>query len=369
MKSLVKAGGYSAERVRETLVGHRAVRFTYERYDVSGRLLGPLSGVWSASVDHSAFAEIKRTAHLQVNNDPEVDYVSERVKPYMQLQMPDGIWLSWPLGLFVMSSPTRRSHTQGEDLRQISAYDQTVLLSENKVGDRYIVPKGTNVVDHVAQILRDVGVAQVNAVHSDKVLPSDREWEPGTPLLKIVNELLAAINYLGLWFDSHGAARLQPYVAPEEGKVGEEYLDNEKSILFPQITSSLDLFDVPNHWVLVVSEPDREPLRAEYTNTNPDSPTSTVSRGITVTDFRTTDQSVDQPTLDAAVRRLAVEASQVYEKVTLETRLMPHHEHLETIRVRARSLDVFDDYQEVAWKMELKAGGRMTHELRKLVVL
>lgn len=365
---LLAQQGYTTDQVLDALSSNRTISFRYDRLDKNGDILGPFPGVMSAVLDHSAFADIKRTGQFQIKEDTAVNYLTDRIKPYMRLRIGSD-WLEWPLGVYLLSSPTRRSHTEGLRFRAIDAYDQTVILVNSKVIDRKSYPAGTNVVEAAKEVLFEAGVRQINAVALDKTLPAAVEWEPGTSRLQIVNDLLSAVNYLGVWFDSDGFARLIPYRSPSGAAPEVEYLDDRRSIIFPQIESTLDLFDVPNQWVVVVSEPDRPPLRSVYTNTNPNSPTSTVNRGFVVSDFRTTDRSVDQATLDAAVKRIAEQASQIYERVNMDTRLMPQHEHLDIVRVRAGTLDVSDVFQEVFWKMHCEVGGVMEHTLRKLVAV
>ena len=58
------------------------------------------------------------------------------------------------------------------------------------------------------------------------------------------------------------------------------------SIIFPGSIKEEDLFAVPNKWVVVVSNPERESLRSVYVNDIPASKTSTISRGRAIVDFR-----------------------------------------------------------------------------------
>lgn len=365
---LLSLNGIAYDTVYDALSGNRTIDFRYERLNDLGVVLGEFPGVMSCSVDHSAFSEIKRTVALQVKETAGVDYLNDRLKVFMRVLV-GSTWLEWPLGVFILSSPTRRSHSEGLRFRQVDGYDQTLKMSASRISNRTQYPAGTNVVEAAKEVAFDAGVLLINAVALAKTLPAAKEWEPGTTRLQMVNDLLDDVNYNSVWFDSDGYARMTPYRSPSNTTPEVRYLDDSRSILFPQIEATLDTFDVANEWVLIVSEPDRPALVSKYTNTNPASPTSTVSRGFTVTDFRKSDTSVDQATLDASVLRLAEEASQIYERVNLETRLMPHHEHLDVIEVRSGNLDVSAVYQEVSWSMECTPGGRMKHILRKLVAI
>ncbi|MGG5741367.1 hypothetical protein ACP6L7_31230, partial [Bacillus cereus group sp. IBL03679] len=60
-----------------------------------------------------------------------INYLSDRIKPYMEIEMPDGNWLEFPLGVFLLNSPTRSDQVKGV-YRDIEAYDQLVILQEDK---------------------------------------------------------------------------------------------------------------------------------------------------------------------------------------------------------------------------------------------
>lgn len=202
---------------------------------------------------------------------------------------------------------------------------------------------------------------------SSTTVPADKEWEPGTSKLKIINELLAAINYESLSFDEDGTAIVKPYVAPSARPEEYTYADNDDGLIVPEVDQELDLFSVANKWVLVVSNPDQALLIGTYINDDPGSPTSTASRQRTITDFRTEQDAADQSTLDQKAARLAFEASQVFEAIECETALMPIHSGNDVVRVTYGGLAVDDKYSEQSWVMELRAGARMRHHWRRVV--
>jgi hypothetical protein len=132
----------------------------------------------------------------------------------------------------------------------------------------------------------------------------------------------------------------------------------------------LDLFNVPNQWVMVVSEPELDPpLRSVYTNSDPASPTSTVRRQRTITDYREEQEAVDQASLDGKVARLAFEASQVYESIPFQTALMPIHSGNDVYRLVVSRLAINAAYVEHSWKMTMKAGVPMDHVARRVVTV
>lgn len=275
--------------------------------------------------------------------------------------------VKFPLGVFLLSTPPRKVNLSGVVVREVEAYDQLQILIDDKIDTRYIVGLAANYITAVAALLTSAGITHQYLVPTDKILPNTRDWAPGTSKLEIINDLLSAINYGALWFNEDGYAIAQPYISPAVRPEEYIYRDDDKSVIFPNVEQGLDLFGVPNKWIAIVSEPDRDPLVSTYTNTNANSPTSTVSRGRTITDVREGAQAADQATLDDCVQQVAFEASQIYEKVTMETAIMPQHSHADVLRLEYSKLGIGAKFSETGWEMDLKAGGRMKHQIRRMV--
>lgn len=288
--------------------------------------------------------------------------------PYIPPSSPwDGTrWVEWPQGVFLMSTPTRRLAQSGVVLLEVEAYDQLQVWSDDLVADRFTATEGDRYTEVVSGILGNI---DKNITPSTLILPVSKEWEPGTSRLQIMNDLLQAINYEPLFFDEMGVAIARPYSAPADRAVEYVYRDDEDSVKLPEPQQTLDLFSIPNKWVVVVSDADRPALRAEYTNDNPASPTSTLTRGRTITDFRTEQEAADQATLDALVARLAAEASQIFEHVEFQTAIMPMHSHNDVYTFAEGGLTLDAKYSETAWDMPLQAGQPMQHQIRRVVEL
>lgn len=185
--------------------------------------------------------------------------------------------------------------------------------------------------------------------------------------MSAINDLLDAVNNTPLWVDASGYFRSQLYERPDDKAVGYTYSDQELSIIVEGVEEELDLFDIPNSWIVTVSNPEEDPLVARKDNTNPDSPTSIPSRDRRIVDFREIDDISNQKALDAYVERIASEASQVYGRIKFSTPLMPHHEYYDVIGFNFEPLGIAGKFAEVNWTMKLQAGEYMTHEVRKVV--
>lgn len=358
--------GYTAEEVKKQLHSNRIVKIRYDLLNRNDIKISELTVQPGGTVTMSSLAQIKRTAQFTIKDTGNIDWLNDRIRPVFLLKMPDGGWAEWPLGIFLMSSPTERIEN-GEKFRDTECYDTSLILVEDKFDDRYLIPAGTNYTDAIAGILNSAGIWKTNIIYHPGETATDKEFEIGTDKLTAINQLLSEINYTSLWVDENGFFTAKPYVIPTEREAEYEYRDNDLSIIFPGSIKEEDLFAVPNKWVVVVSNPERESLRSVYVNDIPASKTSTISRGRTIVDFREYEDVYDQETLDAKARRLAYEASQIYGKFIFETALMPHHSYLDILFIEHKQHGIAAKYTETSWSMTLSHYGRMRHETRRVI--
>lgn len=362
---------YTRQEVTDALhakSGVRHIRFRYDLLDKLERKIGELKNVLSGSVAMSAFSTIKRTAKFKIRESGEINYLTDRIQPFYELKMPDGKWLSYSLGIFLLSSPTRKEDGPGI-IREIDAFDGLIILKNDKFDSRYFIAVGTNYKTAITAILNGAGITKWNIQDTDKVLGRDLEWEPGTEKIEVINDLLSQIIYYPLSVDVWGYYRSEAYKSPSTRTAEYEYKTDELSVLFNGSEEELDLFEVPNKWVVTVSNPEQPPLVSVITNDNPESLLSTVSRGITIVDYRTLEDIADQQALNQYAQKIATEASEIYGKIVFETAIMPHHDYHDILYLEQNSLGIADKYSETSWEMSLEAGGKMKHECRKVVKL
>jgi hypothetical protein len=371
VQPLDPSGAYPDAEVIDALVargGARTMTYRYDRLDSACTYLGPLANVLGGQVSNNALGTIKRTARFSMLETGELNYLSDLVRPYARLSMPDGGFAEWPLGTFSLSTPDRSLDEVGIVTRDVEAYDLLVVLNDDKVTDRYSVAAGVAYTTALAAVAAGAGLAYA-ITPSALTLPAAMEWEPGTTKLRIVNDLLAAINYESATIDELGVLICRPYQSPQTRATEYTYADGAASVRRGGARQGLDLFAVANRWTLVKSEPDQAALISTYTNADPLSPTSTVSRGRTIVDFRTEQDAADQSTLDAKAARLAFEASQVFEAVSFDTAAMPMHSDADLLRLELPGLAVAARYVEQTWTLPLSTGATMKHKARRVVTV
>ncbi len=355
-------GQYTAEQIREMLSNDREVWYEFNLIDKNDAPIGQITA--TGTIDYNSTVSIQRTAQLQIVEERDINFLSDRVKASQCIRTPLGTE-KFPLGVFFMSSPARQAYV-GTVRREIECYDMTLQLRDDKFTTRYKVSSGTNYGQAVSSILITAGIKDAIITQTTKTLQSDIEFPIGMQKLEAINQLLKAINYNNIYANENGRLICEPYADPLFRTAQASYITNNKSIIFAGVKEELDAFNVPNKVVRYLNTADRATLISELTNTDADSPLSTVSRGRTIVDIKPVNDIADQATLDDYVKR-EMDSFKVYERVYLETANMPNHGNLDCIYVVDNELDVAGKFIEESWNMNLQLGGHMKHVLRKVV--
>lgn len=355
-------GEYSADYMDKLLRTDRTVWYEFDLLDKDDAPLGKITA--QGSIDYNAAAGIQRCASLTIKEEREIDFLSERVRPLMCIRTPGGI-AHYPLGVFLMSSPSRKASV-GSVGRSIECYDKCQILSDDKFDTRYKVASGTNYIAAVSTILTSAGITDALLTVTDKALAADIEFAMGTSKLEAVNKLLKAINYNNIYASADGRLVAKPYADPVLRTVEAKYLTDSRSIVFPGAEEELDVFNAPNKIVRYLETADRDVIVASVTNSDPLSKLSTVSRGRTIVDIEAVTDIADQATLTAYTQRVAAE-KKIYQKIIFESMAMPNHESLDCLYIINKDLDIQGKFIEQSWNLEMKVGGRMRHVCQKAV--
>jgi hypothetical protein len=363
--------GYTDQQILDILFakkGSRKVKFRYDLLDKNNQKITELKSVISGEVSFNSLAEIKRTAKFVLKEDEKIDWLNDRIQPFVLFKMPDGNWAEFSMGIFMLSSP-KRVYENNTITRRIDAYDLSLILKQDKFTDRYSIGRGAKYYDAIIKILASAGIniSDINIQQTNKVLDRDLEFEIGTEKKTAINQLLNEINYTSLFVDENGIFTSYQYVSPSDRESEITYQDDQYSVLYPNIEEELDLFDVANVFSVVVTNPDTVPLTYTYENDNPNSITSTVNRNRKIVDYREIDNISDLNTLENYVKRIAFEASQIYTHLIFNTAIMPIHGYSNILNLKDTKMDINDKYSETSWRMYLETGGKMEHTVRKVV--
>ncbi len=352
------------KNIIDMLHGSREVSFRYDLLNYDEVKIGELASL-GGNLGLNSLAQIKRKGNFQFkeNEFNDVDWLNDKVQPVFILNK----IYEFPLGIFMISSPSRVMKKKSI-YRSVECFDTTMVLLEDKFDTRYRILKDTNYITAITQIINSAGILKISIPYIDAKIKTDREFEIGMSKLEAVNYLLQEINYTSVWVDELGNFTSNPYILPNDREAQYIYRNDEMSIIIPDTpTEEIDLFSVPNKWIIVATNPETDPLVGRYTNENGVSPTSTVSRRRTIVDYREVDDIASQSILDEYVRRIAYEASNVYGKFIFKTAIMPHHTYMDCLYCEHTGLGVKNKFIETSWEIELKAGGKMSHSARRVI--
>lgn len=373
-------GGWTDKEIFNALRGQGGSRQVKFRFDVlqNGAKIKEINA--SGSIDFNRFAEIQRAGTFKLTE--ELDWLHDEIKPYMLLRMPDKVnadnigttmrdeqYAEFPLGVFVLSSPSRQSDN-GYTEWTVAAYDHTVILKEDSITEPLFLPAGTKYITAIQSILVSANVANVFIKNfTDAKLQTDREFEIGTTKLSIANSLLGEINFNPVRCDSNGQFLISKYQEPSPDNIDFTYAADELSVISRDTESNQDFYSVPNIFIAVCSNPELDKdYRSVFVNDSPSSALSTVSRGRRITsEIYQPSTVLSQEALDTYIRRIAFEENQVYEQLTFTTAIMPIHESGNVLAIRHP--DVTGIFIESSWTITLSADGQMTHTARRLVTI
>ncbi len=250
---------------------------------------------------------------------PQIDYLA----PRLRVAWNDGSVVESQVGQYAVLPPSEQRHRWPGTEATIDARDMTWKVDAYAFDRTFTVAAGTDVVDAVTNILAYAGLYRHRLVTGRARLTEPRSFTAGTPALDMVNELLSGIGWYRLWPDSTGVltsrayqdtADAEPAVTYRSGPGTELMTDTivEKSPGAPAVNRIVVIKDT-------FSSSDATPIIAIRTNTNPASPTSTVTTGTLVSRTVRDSTLVDQAAADALADRLLREAGGRYRVLTLKT--------------------------------------------------
>lgn len=133
----------------------RIIRFEYHLLNNKDEFKRKLTTVESCSIEYKSLAKIKRKASITIYEDDDINYLSDRIQPFVVI---NGVKHS--MGIFLLNSPTRQINSVSA-IRNIGCYDKTQILIDDKISDRYYIGKNSNVVLEIQKILNSMEQIQI----------------------------------------------------------------------------------------------------------------------------------------------------------------------------------------------------------------
>jgi len=292
------------------------------------------------------------------------DPLSDHLACFMDLRVDGSYVQAFQLGLFAMNLAPKRMIDPAMTLETWAAADLALHLVEATTTAPYTVAAGVNYLTGagaVAAILDAHSLA--HALPSTALtLPIDMTWGVGVPWLRVVNDLLRGAGFYPLWFDATGVGRTRELDELSERSPDVDYT-GEAMVLSADITEERETARFANQIVAVVDDPSRGVLASVRTNADPDSPTSTVRLGRTITRTIAGDRAADQATLDLLATRELQLAGSLYRKATITTSFDPRREAREVYSIEVEGAYERANWWVRNWSLPLVTGAQMKHAI------
>ena len=283
----------------------------------------------------------------------EFNMFSDRLRPVMVINNDE-----YNFGDFmVIAAPLQNDGK--EDLYEVEAYDETMILKESALTERKYYAAGSKYLDIINALLTDCGLSKVIEEANAAEITIDHEYAVGTSYLEIVNELLGEIGYSPIYSGESGYV----YLTPNITKTRADYVySDQSSTLIDQVQKDTDIYTLPNIVIGYVSSPDIPTvMKYKRINSNPKSVISTVSRGYNVVESFELNDCPDLQTLQRAVDQKFLNVTQATETAQITT--MPDGNHPFGSYVSVGEEGKNELFREVGWSVEF--GGNMTHDLER----
>ena len=188
----------------------------------------------------------------------------------------NGVTEKFPLGTHLVQTPSSSFDGKKRDV-SMDAYTPLIELKENTPDLGYSIFKNENIMDNAYNIVRDNARAPVvkavcdDKLYGDFVANTDDTW------LTYTTDLIANAKHL-FDLDELGRIIFLPKQELDAMQPVFTYTDDNSSILYDDISVNHDLYNIPNV-VEVICATNTGIYHARVVNDDPNSPTSTISRG------------------------------------------------------------------------------------------
>ena len=242
-------------------------------------------GTWKDKklLDNVKSCSIQRDSEVDTLGSASIDIVESVGECYIRVYLvtiQNGLTERFPLGTYLVQTPA--SSFDGKTMGvSMDAYTPLLELKENPPPLGYFVPKDANIMVKVYELTNEhvrapvVETTRDDTLHYDFVSNTNDNW------LTFIRDLAANAKY-SFDMDEQGRILFAPKQDVSSLQPVWTYDDGNSSILYPEITMSHDLYDIPNV-VEVIHSKGSDICYAKVVNNDPNSPTSIQRRGREIT--------------------------------------------------------------------------------------
>lgn len=340
-------------------IGQRTEAFAFRAFDAgSGAVLGEVHPARDATVtlDQSSGTVITRALALEFDEatSAQLNPTTTRIEPYMILA-----GVEYPLGHYLFTDPIRQDYApyddEPDDVRSTlsSALGDRMSIVDTELENAF-EGAGAGAADVIRAL---VAPLPFTAEVDDSPSPIVNAWSAGTSRVNVLGTTGELGDYLSPWFDHHGVLQARRRFEPALVLPDFDW-DANNVVHRGSITRADALAYTPNRIVVVGNGDTAEsaPVVA-WCDVPSTAPHSALNIGFVrphVVQAQVSGVAQAQALADNLCLRQSVS-----ETIQLTTVLDPRHEAHQVIRFEGEL------WLELAWSMELVAGGAMRHTLQR----
>ena len=288
------------------------------------------------------------------------NFLTDRLRPVVILNGKE-----YPVGIYVITTEEKYEEA-GRPVSTVEGYSVLYLARQKKTETRYHIPRGTNYITAISDLLDTAGIGDVNSEATTYTLATDREdWDIGTPVLEIVNTLLEEISYRRAYVDLSGVVQLKKYTPPVITAAAHIYTEGKNSVISDRYRITDDRYNKANVFRLYCDNPDMDTvLVATAENNSEDSPFSTAHIGRVLHNEKI-DNVPTQAALQERADAMRDKSMQTTEEIEFYTAIAPVHSPHDTVAIQTGGASGV--FAETGWRMTLSAESDMTHTARRVI--
>lgn len=230
-------------------------------------------------IDTVKSSTIQRDAEAETLGSATIDMTESVGESYIRIYLitiQNGLRERHPLGTFLVQTPSLSFNGRLQNI-SVDAYTPLIELKESPPPLGYSILKNSNVMDFAYRLARERARAPVVKTECNTLLGMNFTASTDDTWLTFLSDLIANAKY-NFALDEMGRILLSPYQDTASLQPVWTYNDDNSSILYPEISVDRDLYGIPNV-VEVVHSNGAGYYFVRAVNDDPNSVTSTVSRG------------------------------------------------------------------------------------------
>ena len=230
-------------------------------------------------IDTVKSSTIQRDAEAETLGSATIDMTESVGESYIRIYLitiQNGLRERHPLGTFLVQTPSLSFNGRLQNI-SVDAYTPLIELKESPPPLGYSILKKSNVMDFAYRLARERARAPVVKTECNTLLGMNFTASTDDTWLTFLSDLIANAKY-NFALDEMGRILLSPYQDTASLQPVWTYNDDNSSILYPEISVDRDLYGIPNV-VEVIHSNGAGYYFVRAVNDDPNSVTSTVSRG------------------------------------------------------------------------------------------